>query len=181
MLTARWRDADGASLEHCALSIGDEGVVVESIVIAGAFGLRYRVACDAEWRTRAVDVELVGTARAVHLLADGAGAWWSEGASCPELRGAIDVDITATPLTNTLPIRRLSWRDGDASEITVAYVTVPEMTVTRDRQRYTKLTDRRFRFEALESDFTRDLDVDEHGLVVHYPGLFERVAPGRAI
>jgi hypothetical protein len=181
MLTARWRDTDGSSLEHCALSISDAGVVVDSIVIADTFGLRYRIACDAAWRTRAVDVELIGTARAVHLLADGAGGWWSEGASCPELRGAIDVDITATPLTNTLPIRRLPWRDGDAREITLVYVTVPEMTLTTSRQRYTKLTERRYRFEALESDFTRDLDVDEHGLVVHYPGLFERVGQARAI
>jgi uncharacterized protein len=27
----------------------------------------------------------------------------------------------------------------------------------------------------LDSDFTRDIEVDSHGLVVIYPGLFRRV------
>jgi len=175
MLTARWRDSDGESLEHCALVIGDEGVVVDSIVIADTFGLRYRIACDPDWGTRAVDVELIGTARPLHLLADGAGTWWRDGVPEARLAGTIDVDITATPFTNTLPIRRLRLNDGDSRDITVAYVTVPDMTVTTHGQRYTKLTARRYRFEALDSGFTRDLDVDEHGLVVHYPGLYERV------
>jgi hypothetical protein len=175
MLTARWRDVDGASLEHCAVAISDDGVAADAVVIADTFGLRYRIACDPDWRTRAVDVELIGTARAVHLRADGTGTWWRDGVPHPGLAGPIDVDITATPFTNTLPIRRLRLNDGESRGITVVYVTVPDMTVTTHGQRYTRLTGRRYRFETLAGDFTRDLDVDEHGLVVHYPGLFERV------
>ena len=176
MLTARWRASDGQSLEHCTVVISDEGMAVDAVVIAATFGLRYRIACDPHWRTRAVDVELIGAARAVRLLADGTGTWWCDGAPDDRLSGTVDVDITATPFTNTLPIRRLRLNDGDSRDITVAYVTVPDMTVTTHGQRYTRLGERRYRFETRDGEFTRDLHVDEHGLVVHYPGLFERVA-----
>ena len=45
------------------------------------------------------------------------------------------------------------------------------------RQRYTKLdpAGRRYRYESVDSDFTRDIEVDEHALVVTYPGLFRRL------
>ena len=95
----------------------------------------------------------------------------------PKLRGAIDVDISATPFTNTLPIRRLSMRLGQSEEILAVYVQVPSLAVSTDRQRYTCLeAGKRYRYESVDSDFTRDIEVDEHGLVVNYPGLFRRVA-----
>jgi len=49
--------------------------------------------------------------------------------------------------------------------------------VTIDPQRYTCLEPmRRYRYESLDSDFTREIEVDLDGLVVVYPGLFRRIA-----
>ena len=57
-----------------------------------------------------------------------------------------------------------------------SYIQLPELTVTTDRQRYTCLDpNRRYRYESLDSDFTREIEVDGDGLVVTYPGLFRRV------
>jgi len=51
------------------------------------------------------------------------------------------------------------------------------LTVTIDPQRYTCLEPmRRYRYESLDSDFTREIEVDLDGLVVVYPGLFKRIA-----
>jgi uncharacterized protein len=56
------------------------------------------------------------------------------------------------------------------------YVRLPDFTVTIDPQRYTCLKRGwRYRYESLDSDFTRDIDIDADGLVVTYPGLFRRV------
>jgi hypothetical protein len=53
---------------------------------------------------------------------------------------------------------------------------VPSLNVTADPQRYTCLEPmRRYRFESLDSDFVREIEVDKNGLVVLYPGLFRRV------
>jgi hypothetical protein len=47
---------------------------------------------------------------------------------------------------------------------------------TFDPQRYTRLADHEYRYESRDSDFERVVTVDEHGLVVTYPGLFARSA-----
>ena len=39
----------------------------------------------------------------------------------------IDVDISATPFTNTLPIRRLGLQPGEFAELDVAFVDAPAM------------------------------------------------------
>jgi hypothetical protein len=178
---ARWREWAGEGLEHLVLRQDEEGARADSFVIGQAdgepFAARYSIVCIGDWRTRAVTVTLVGQSEGVQIASDGAGSWRdASGSPLPALDGAIDVDITATPFTNTLPIRRLGLEAGQSADLRVAYVDVPSLTVTADPQRYTCLEPmRRYRFESLDSDFVREIEVDERGLVVLYPGLFKRV------
>ena len=53
------------------------------------------------------------------------------------------------------------------------------MTVARSRQRYDRLGPRRLRYVdlGLSTGFEADLLVDDHGLVIQYQHLFERLAP----
>ena len=98
------------------------------------------------------------------------------------LKGCLDVDISATPFTNTLPIRRLALQPGSSATLSMVYIAVPRMQVEVTQQRYTCLevapSGGRYRFESLRngvSSFTAELPVDRDGLVVDYPGLFRRV------
>ncbi len=89
------------------------------------------------------------------------------------------MDISTTPFTNTLPIRRLDLDPGESQEIRVAYVDVPGMAVRPERQRYACLERHTgggvYRYESLDGNrFTADLTVDADGLVLDYPGLFLR-------
>jgi hypothetical protein len=180
-ISVRWTDWPGSGLEHLALREGPDGVSAELVIVgpagADAFAARYRILCDGGWRVRRLEVSLVGADRGLELSSDGVGHWVDRaGTARPDLAGAIDVDLSATPFTNTLPIRRLGLQDGQSATIRVVYVLVPDLTVTIARQRYTCLEPgRRYRYESLGSDFTRDLEVDTAGLVVTYPGLFRRV------
>jgi hypothetical protein len=180
-IVARWQDWDGIGLEHLVLRNGGKGWLAESAVLGDLdgerFAAQYIVECDSDWRTTEVAVRVVGTGEGVILSSDHAGAWRDTADKpLPSLNGAIDVDITATPFTNTLPIRRLGLEAGQSAEIVVAYIDVPSLTVTADPQRYTCLEPmRRYRFESQGGDFVREIEVDEHGLVVLYPGLFRRV------
>jgi hypothetical protein len=63
---------------------------------------------------------------------------------------------------------------GASAEITVAYVGFPDLAVTTEPQRYTRVAEHRYRFESLDGSFVRDIEVDEHSLVVTYAGLFRR-------
>ena len=180
-LDARWQDWSGEGLEHLSLREAPDGIAAESVILSPPgvpiFAARYRILCDARWRARRLEVSLVGQDRGLELSSDGAGLWSDgSGAHRPDLAGATDVDLSATPFTNTLPIRRLELGGGQSATIRVVYVQLPDLTVSIDRQRYTCLEPgRRYRYESVDSDFTREIEVDDDGLVMTYPGLFRRV------
>jgi uncharacterized protein len=137
----------------------------------------YLVETDAAWATRRARVELKD-GRLLEILSDGAGRWRRpDGAALPELDGCLDPDISMTPFTNTVAIRRLDSQIGEVRQIEVAYILVPELSLRAAPQRYTRLADRLWRFEGLDIDFTADITVDESGFVVEYPGLFRRAGP----
>jgi uncharacterized protein len=177
----RWQDWSGEGLEHLVLREGEDAVTADSTVLGTdegrRFAARYRIDCDSAWRVRRLEVSLLAEDVTVQLSSDGCGHWTDRsGAPRPDLGGAIDVDLTATPFTNTLPIRRLHLADGQSETIRVVYVRFPDLRVTMERQRYTCLEPRRrYRFESFDSGFVRDIEVDTAGLVVTYPGLFRRV------
>jgi len=179
-IVARWEDWSGNGREHLVLKEGPSGIVAESVILADldgqAIALRYRVACDSAWRVNKAEIICIGDERPVELESDGVGNWVDSAAIAqPQLRGAIDIDISATPFTNTLPIRRLDLRLGESAEILVVYVRIPDLAILTDRQRYTRLGELRYRYDSVDSDFTREIEMDELGLVTTYPGLFRRV------
>ena len=183
-----WAPWEGPGLEHLRLVTSDSAVVANGLVIgveAGRpFRIGYEVRCDERWRALEVWVASPDSERPVlELLTDGEGHWKGRGAeSVPELDGCIDVDISATPFTNTLPIRRLGLKPGESADVDVAYIRVPELLVGQERQRYGCLEEQAdgwlYRFEALPSGFTAELVVDADGLVIDYPGLFRRAWSG---
>jgi hypothetical protein len=95
------------------------------------------------------------------------------------LAGCTQIDIRATPFTNTLPIRGLDLQPEVETPLQVAYIPIPRLEALAVRQSYTRLDPAdppaRFRYRSLDSGFTADLLVDGQGLVVDYPGIWRRV------
>jgi len=176
----RWQEWSGSGLQHLVLREEPEKTVAEAVVLTTAdaiFAAHYRIECDRSWRVRRAEATVLGDDRRVLLESDGLGRWRDgAGRSLPDLDGAFDVDLPITPFTNTLPIRRLGLTAGQSADLKVVYVLLPAFEITTDPQRYVCLeTGRRFRYESLDSDFVRELEVDADGLVIDYPGLFKRV------
>lgn len=147
---------------------------VAAMIEGAPLNASYVLQADAAWVTHRVRVELKD-GRPLEILADGAGNWRrAEGGMLPDLEGCIDPDVSMTPFTNTIAIRRLALRVGETREIKVAYILVPQLSVHAAPQRYTRLADRLWRFEGLDIGFTADIAVDGDGFVVDYPGLFRR-------
>lgn len=178
-----WTSDDGIGSEFLSLQVREDGVIADSVCFAtrevGPSRVRYRVACDPDWRVRDVSVEIerpFGVPDRLHLSSDGAGQWRDEEEeSLPHLGGCIDIDLSCSPFTNTLPIRRLNLQPGQTEDIRVTFIHVPSLAVEPWNQRYTGISDGTVRYESVDSDFRRELEIDEDGLVVEYPGLFTRV------
>ena len=142
----------------------------------GVLDVRYLVEAGPDGLTRRVELDLDGGAVRRVLVADGAGHWrWEGGPELAEVAGALDVDLTVTPATNTLPIRRLAGLDvGRAADLRMAWVQFPELSVIPSAQRYERLAADRWRFST--AGFEAELLVDPDGLVLDYGGLFRSLA-----
>jgi hypothetical protein len=181
-----WSAWDGPGLGHLRLTVRDSGVVADGLVLGleegRPFRLAYEVRCDRLWRVRSARVGVPGEPPKVELLSDGEGNWaTSDGRAMRYLKGCEYVDISATPFTNTLPIRRLGLAPGEAADVSVAYFDGTELQCWPEPQRYTCLEDGDegglYRYLSLDGGFTADLPVDADGLVLDYPGLFRRALP----
>jgi hypothetical protein len=181
-----WSAWQEPGLGHLRLAVRDSGVVADGMVLGETegrpFRLAYGVRCDAYWRVRAARVGVPGEPPKVELLSNGEGNWTGpDGRDLPYLDGCEYVDVSETPFTNTLPIRRLGLASGEYADISVAYFDGTELQPWPEPQRYTCLEKGEggglYRFVNLDGGFTADLAVDAEGLVVDYPGLFRRALP----
>lgn len=180
-----WANQADTGLEHFALRRSTEEIIADGIVIGVeenvAFRIRCTINCDLKWRLCKVVVRsLDENEQTIRFVTDGLGYWTNEsGNLVPELQGCFEADITTTPFTNTLPIRRLGLMPGESAEIKVVYFTIPDMRVTAELQRYTSIetgsVGGKYKFESLNDGFTADITVDADGLVEDYPQLFKRV------
>lgn len=160
------------------------------------YRLEYELDTTAGWETHRLQVRSSGAGwiREIDLRHDGAGRWRCDatatgdvpglaepGGDTDALRGAIDCDLGASPLTNLMPVCRhaLHLHEGE-HDLLMVWIDPPSLAVTPSRQRYEHV--RRgeggsvVRYVDGDGSFRADLELDGDGLVVAYPGLARRVA-----
>jgi hypothetical protein len=179
-----WTALAWPGLEHVIVSQDADGFRAQGQLVLAEEGLcsvRYQLTCDAGWRFRhlTIGVTSANADERLSLVAGADGHWLADGQRRPDLDDCIGIDINCTPLTNTLPIRRLDWSRSGSYDLRVAYVSVPELEVRPAWQRYTQRDNGgqgqpAFRYES--RSFQADLSVDAGGFVVDYPGLWRRVS-----
>ena len=178
-----WKALQWPGLEHVIVSDNAAGFRARGqLVLAedGIFSVGYELACDTGWRFSelTIGVTSADTDKNLRLALRADGHWLANDRARPDLDDCVDIDINCTPLTNTLPIRRLDWSTASSHDLNVAYVSVPELEVRAVQQRYTRLEgagreEPAFRYES--RSFRADLSVDDSGFVVDYPELWRRV------
>jgi uncharacterized protein len=178
-----WMALQWPGCEHVIASYGPAGFRADSwLTLSAEVGparVCYELHCDG-WQVTALKIRVIDAAsdRMLELTHDGAGHWEANGCPLPDLDGCTDVDINRSPLTNTLPIRRLGASAGAGRDLDVVYVSVPELTVRKVHQRYTQLAASPAIYRYQSGSFSADLPVDGDGFVVDYPGIWRRIGPG---
>lgn len=171
-IARRERLADGWLFHGSEVIVGDDTLSCTFSVVVGP-----------DWVTRRVQALAVsGAGETRRTLEAVDGRWTVDGEARPDLDGCVDVDIAATPLTNTFPIRRLAHLPiGEPVTSGVAWVDVPALGVTRVDQTYVRLEDSNGLACWRYSDPDHGafvLTVDEEGLVVDYEGFARRIPTG---
>jgi hypothetical protein len=176
----RWRrlDVSGTEEAHVVRVVTGWQLTGElAVQDAGlAARLRYAIDCDPEWRTRSALIDGVAGGRPIRfaLAAERSGRWSRDGAPIPELVGALDIDLGFTPMTNTLPIRRLALEVGETQPVRSAWLRFPELRLELLEQTYTREAAGIYRYCAMVDGelFTAQLDTDAFGRVIRYEGLW---------
>lgn len=184
-LTRLWRRIGLEGLEHLTLQEVEDGYRVYSVLSVelelGGITCEYHFDLDRRWRTQTfkLSVNQTGEDRKLHIERGEGSQWKVNGSDRSDLDGALDLDISVTPFTNTLAIQQLALAPDEAKEMTAVYVNLPQLEVTPARQRYRRLDSthppKRFLYEGLGTGFIEEITVDEYGLVVNYPRFAERV------
>jgi uncharacterized protein len=191
-----WAGTDAWRAESAHLRTRADGSVVATGVQLGVdplpYRLDYRLDLRADWVTRRLEVTAVGEGweRSARLARDDDGGWTyrQTAAGTPDLPDpgcdpgglteALDCDLGLSPLTNTMPVRRHGLhRSPGAVELTMAWMSVPDLAVVASVQRYEHLraTPEGAVVRFSSGSFTADLQVDTRGFVVDYPDLARRV------
>lgn len=178
---AMWMSKDNKIFEHVWLYKSAEGCVADGwIVHSGEDGYRihYKIEVDASWRTRKVELTKWGEqVKTIQLISDGHGHWSDhQGNEIPALNGCIDVDLYASPFTNTIAIQRLALNPSQSETINVVFVGLPELKTEPVRQKYTMINEGLYRYDGLETGFTTELPVDSNRFVIDYPNFFHRIS-----
>jgi hypothetical protein len=174
----RWRRLDRPGHEASRLSLRNSQWHLEGTAVFDEGGqacrLDYQVVCDSTWRTMRARVGgwLGGEELAVDVSVDGAGRWWRNGVECREVAGCVDIDLSFSPSTNLLPIRRLALEVGEDAPVRAAWVRLPDLRVEPLEQWYRRIGDGKYGYESAGGRFRADLDVNDAGFVTRYPDLW---------
>ena len=181
-VTILWRRLDGPGHDAAMLVEAAGRAELRGMAVfqdeGGPTALHYTVRCDARWEATSAHIHGWRGTHPVELVItrDEAGRWRLNGAACPAVAGCLDLDLSFTPATNLLPLRRLDLSVGRMAEVRSAWLEWPAGTLAPLTQRYARESASTYRYQADlpgGSLFEGALRVNPQGWVLDYAGLWQ--------
>jgi len=169
-------------MEFCRVANIDTGSEISSTIFGVYDGRIWRVSyiiiTNNNWETISLELHCRSRGASDHYKFERKedGKWIANGKYVADFNGCVDIDISLTPFTNTLPINRLQLKPGQESRIKVLYFDLLTHRVNVVEQKYQRIFESVYHFENVPKDFESDITVDESGYVIEYPSLFTRTA-----
>lgn len=179
---------DGRKVESVRVAVSGLALRATGYIVSTqdpAYGASYSIVVDTEGRTRRITVRCddVSGERSLSLTRSPGGPWIAESVAgsspLPALSDAVDVFVVDSAFSSSLPVRRLALHQtaGAEAEITVASISLPDLTVTPEvhRGHNESVTDDGALIAYYGPYGERSVVVDRDGLFVRTDGLIERV------
>lgn len=109
----------------------------------------------------------------VDISVDSDCRWQLNKEQCAGVTGCVDLDLNFSPVTNTLPIRRLNLAVGKAAKVRAAWLSFPSFKLEPLEQVYTRVKMSKYLYQSGDGRFGAELEVDKAGLVIHYPNFWQ--------
>jgi uncharacterized protein len=181
---AAWVKHDPFGVEFAEIELHPRSLRARGVAIGSEpapYRLDYELETADDWITRHLTVtrQMDGSRRTLELWRD--DGWTArfdgEETALPlSFDRALDCDLGLSPVTNLMPILRHGLLEGAGPvELTTAWVSVPDLGVQPDEQRYSFVREGVVLFEAVDGSFSAELTLDGDGIVVDYPGIARRL------
>ena len=86
------------------------------------------------------------------------------------------MDLSFSPATNLLPIRRLDLDEGQEAQVRAAWLHFPSFRLEPLDQVYRRIGETTYSYQSAGGSFVAEMEVDEAGLVTCYPGYWQMEA-----
>lgn len=179
--TIMWRRIDKPGHESARLYTDASGPVLDGMAVFGNDGdscaMSYKVKCDRMWRTTGVDVNGWMGGKPINMRAsrDMHGRWVVNNIPTPSLDGCEDIDLSFSPATNALAIRRLDLKVGERAKCHGAWWKLPVAQLLPLEHVYERVAPVTYRYSAANGAFVAILEVRADGHITRYPGFWEEV------
>jgi len=176
-----WENKNTSGSEYLELSYDDQTIQAESTVLfienSVPQKVTYRIILDSNWVVKQLYIMNHTQNKTLSLSSNEGGYWYDDnGDEIQSLRGAVDIDISCTPFTNSLPNNRLSWTPDEPKLFEMVYISAQDLSVKKVKQMYTlkhhQEDNRTFHYRS--ATFESSIIVDKNGFVLEYPELFIR-------
>lgn len=175
-----WQSVAWTGLEILQLRKAN-AVTVQSVIVGKSeghtpFAITYTITLNNNWHIKSIVVRSLLDEKKVRLT-NREDKWYDgDGTHLPAFDGTEYIDLTLSPFTNTLPIRRLPFVADKRRKIDVIYIDLPNFSLRKVQQYYSKLSNYTYRYQDVEvENFVANITVDDDLLVTDYQGLFKRV------
>ena len=175
-----WSGIEYYSLENCIVDSNSGSVSIRSTILGlyldKLYQVKYKIQLNPFWQTYycLVEAQFDDEIKSFEFSKNEKEEWSLNGKYQPEFDGCLDVDIPLTPLTNSLPINRLQFKQNQEEKIDVVYIDLLENEIRRVKQKYQRISNEIYKYENIPNDFEAEIKVDNLGFVIDYPQLFKR-------
>jgi hypothetical protein len=173
-----WRRLDVPGHDACRLEEEPQGWRLHGAAVfrhpSGPAHLSYSVNCDRAWLTSSGLIQGVIGARPIdaRIIREDAG-WRFNGELAPGLGHLLDLDLSFTPATNFLQLKRFALPLGEAVALPAAWFNLEIGALTELRQIYQRRDAHRLSYRAPDVGYEGLLELSPNGFVRRYPGLWE--------
>jgi uncharacterized protein len=176
--SAIWRRLDTPGHDACWLLRNERGWMLDGAAIfkhaAGAARLAYRIQCDTDWRTLSgMVLGYIGNHLVSFNIARQASDWTLNGTVVPGLEQLDDLDLSFTPATNLLQLRRQDVPFGKSVSIPVAWLDIDTGALTSLPQFYERCGTSTFWYRAPTAGYEGMLELTPDGFIQNYPELWK--------
>ncbi|SPH24074.1 hypothetical protein DEA8626_03123 [Defluviimonas aquaemixtae] len=174
---ARWTRLDVPGNDYCRLIADTDGwrLTGEAVFAEdeNETQLGYDIHCDGHWRTLTATIRGRRAKEEVSWkIEQTAGAWRVNGEVQPRVSGLADIDLSFTPATNLIPIRRMNLSVGVANQVIASWFTYPEVGLLPLHQTYTRTGAGAYLYTSPDHGFSAILRVHPSGFVIDYPQIW---------